>query len=86
MSSPTPRPLTDDERAQGRRWLENWREIDGVLEQERSDRLAALTDDAAWNESQGLLRAWEADMPGDGGEGLLLQQRLLSKWPRKWPA
>lgn len=83
MGISTPRPLSDDERAQGRRWLENWREIDMLVVQERRDRLAVLTDDCAWIESQGLLHAWEADMQGDGGEGLLLQQRLLSKWPRK---
>ncbi len=82
MGIPTHRPLTEDERAQGRRWLENWREIDVLLEQERHDRLAALTDDAAWIESQGLLLAWEAGMPGDAGEGLLLQQGILSKRPR----
>jgi len=83
MGISKPRPLTDDERSQGRRWLENWREMDVVLEQERRDRARALTDDAAWIESQGLLRAWESGMLGDAGQGLLLQQRVFAKWTRK---
>ena len=60
-----------------RRWLETWREGGAVLEQERWQRVRALTDDEAWEEAQGLFEMWEPDMSGDAGEGLILQQNVF---------
>jgi hypothetical protein len=73
------RQLSEDERAQMRQWLRNWEIVGPMLEQERWDRVAALTDDEAWQESEGLLQAWEPDMLGDEGEGLELQQRVFAR-------
>ena len=75
----TPRPLTDDDRAAMRRWLDNWRTLGPLLEDERYERLAALTDDAAWAESQSLLQMWEPGMAGDDGEELSLHQRVFAR-------
>jgi hypothetical protein len=72
------RPLTDDERAQGRRWLENWRVVGAILEDERAERLRALTDaDAARTAAD----VWLLARPGSGddGEGLLSMKSLLRK-------
>lgn len=50
-----------------------------LLETERRDRVAALTDDDAWRESQDLFQAWEPGMSGDSGEGLMLQQDVFAR-------
>ncbi len=63
-----------------RRWLERWKVVGPLLEQERSARIAALDDDRAWAESQGLLAMWEPWMTGDAGAGLLPLQALLTRW------
>jgi hypothetical protein len=73
------KPLTEDERDQMRQWLRNWQIAGPMLEQERWNRVAALTEDEAWNESESLLQAWEPDMLGDEGEGLALQQRVFAR-------
>lgn len=74
-----PAVLTDDEKTRMRRWLENWRRVGPLLEDERRQRVAALTDDGAWRESQGLLQGWEPGMTGDAGEGLRLQQAVFGR-------
>ena len=71
---------TSDEREQMRRWLDNWAITGPLLEAERRERVAALTDAEAWAESQGLLNAWQPDMTGDAGEALLLQQAVFARW------
>ena len=71
------RVLNDDEREQIRRWLENWARVGPILEAERRARVAGLSDDQAWEESQALFRCWQPDMVGDGGEGLQLQQDVF---------
>jgi hypothetical protein len=73
------RPLTEEERAQMRQWLRNWEIAGPMLDQERWDRVAALTGDEAWEESESLLQAWEPDMLGDEGAGLELQQRVFAR-------
>ena len=79
MSASNPLPLTDVEKTQMRQWLENWRRVGPLLEEERRQRVAALTDDEAWRESQGLLGWWDPAMTGDAGEGLLLQQAVFGR-------
>jgi hypothetical protein len=74
------RTLPDDEKACMRRWVENWRHVGPMLDDERRQRLAALTDEGAWLESQGLLQSWEPTMTGDAGEGLRLQQAVFVRW------
>ncbi len=76
MGISTRRPLTDDERAQGRRWLENWRIVGAILEEERAEGLRALTDADAARTAVDL---WRFARPGSGddGEGLLSMKDLL---------
>lgn len=77
-----PLRLNEEEREQMRQWLANWRRVGPILEAERRARIAALTDDEAWNESQDLLQAWQSEMTGDGAEGLLLQQNVFTQCRR----
>jgi hypothetical protein len=70
MSTSEPGPLTDDEHAQMRRWLETWRRAGPILELERIDRMRALTElDAA----RIACDLWRLARPGGGddAEGLL---------------
>jgi hypothetical protein len=83
MGTSQPLPLTDVEKARMRQWLENWHRVGPLLEQERRQRVAALTDDEAWRESQGLLQGWEPAMTGDAGEGLRLHQAVFGRWNRR---
>lgn len=80
MPDPKLRALSERERVQMRQWLENWRRVAPLLEQERVERVRALTDDEAWLESQALFELWEPTMTGDAGEGLLLQQAVFAQW------
>jgi hypothetical protein len=73
------RVLDDSEREQMRRWLENWARVGPILEAERRTRVAGLTDDQAWEESQALFQSWQPDMVGDTGEGLQLQQDVFAR-------
>ncbi len=76
------RTLDEHEREQMRRWLENWQRVGPLLEAERRERVAALTGDDAWDESQELFQAWQPEMTGDAGEGLLLQQDVFARCRR----
>jgi hypothetical protein len=79
--APERTPLTDDERAQGRRWLENWRVVGAILEEERAERLRTLTDEDAVRTT---LDVWCFALPGSGddGEGLVSMKHLLQKTTR----
>jgi hypothetical protein len=79
MSRPDLRSLSDDEREQMRQWLQTWQRAGQWLERERAEHLAALTDDAAWDDSLSLFAEWEPGMTGDDGEGLLLQQQVFAR-------
>ena len=82
-SRPIAPPVLDAAgRALAKRWLENWKRVDPILEQERWDRVKALTDEAAWREAYGLLQWWDPEWQGDGGDGLLLQQDVFTRRPR----
>ena len=72
-------PLDADERAQTKRWLENWKRVGPVLDQERWDRVAALTDIEAQQAAVRLFELWQPDWPSDEGEGLLLHQRVFAR-------
>jgi hypothetical protein len=81
MGVTTPRPLTDDERAEGRRWLDNWRVVGAILEEERAERLRTMTDaDAA----RITIDLWRFARPGagDDAQGLLSMKALLAKAAR----
>jgi hypothetical protein len=82
MSEAGLRVLDDHEREQMRQWLANWQRVGPLLEAERRERVAALSDDDAWNESTALFQAWQGEMTGDHGEGLLLQQDVFARCRR----
>jgi hypothetical protein len=77
----TPRHLTDDERAQMRRWLEIWRETGPWLERERVNGLRLLTEaDAARIACDLWLLVPSGG--GDDAEGLLPMKEVLRKLDR----
>jgi len=73
-------PLLDVEgRAQAKRWLENWKRVGPILEQERWERVRALTDADAARDALRLFDLWQPDWPTDDGEELLLHQRVFTR-------
>ena len=75
----TERPLLDAEgRAQAKRWVDNWKRLGPILEQERWDRVKALTDADAARDALRLFELWQPDWPTDDGEELLLHQRVFA--------
>lgn len=79
-SSPVERPLLDaDGRAQAKRWLANWKRVGPILDDERWERVKALTDAEAAREAIGLFELWQPDWPTDEGEELLLHQRVFAR-------
>ncbi len=70
-------PSDPEVREQHRRWLENWKRVGPILEEERWQRLAAMTDEEAQRVTRDLLDLWQPGMKGDDGEGLLLHQRVF---------
>ena len=79
-SPQTDRPLLDAEgRAQAKRWLDNWKRVGPILEQERWDRVKALTDADAARDALRLFELWQSDWPTDEGEELLLHQRVFAR-------
>ncbi len=73
------RLLDAEGRAQGKRWLDSWKRLGPILEQERWDRIVALTDAEAQQDAVRLFELWQPDWPTDEGEGLLLHQRVFAR-------
>lgn len=61
-----------------KQWLDNWRRVGPLLEQERWDRLAAMTDEEARRVTAHVLDLWQPGWTGDDGEELLLHQRVFA--------
>lgn len=78
MPDSKPRVLTEEEREQTRRWLDNWRRVGPLLEAERMADVRALTDAEAADIACELWRLARPDA-GDDGEGLLPMTRALQK-------
>jgi hypothetical protein len=72
-------PLDDETRAGLKRWIENWRTVGPLLERERWERLAAMTDADARRVTTQLLELWQPHWRGDEGEELLLHQRVFAR-------
>jgi hypothetical protein len=66
-------------RALNKRWLENWQRVGPMLDAERWDRLAAMTDEDAQRATRWVLELWQPDWTGDDGEGLLLHQKIFAR-------
>ncbi len=65
-----------------KRWVANWKHVGPILEQERWDRVRALTDEDAARDALMLWQMWQPDWPTDDGEELLLHQRLFARGRR----
>lgn len=80
MSDSPGAPLLDAAgRAAMKQWLDNWARVAPILEQERWDRVRALTDADAARDALMLFELWQPDWPTDNGEGLLLHQRVFAR-------
>ena len=74
----TPTDLSsDDVRAGLKRWLDTWRATGPLLEQERAERLAAMSPQELQDATRNLLDLWRPEWKGDDGQGLLLHQRIF---------
>lgn len=82
-SQTTSSSLDAESRAQGKRWLENWKRVGPILEAERWDRVRALTDAEAARDATRLFDLWQPDWPTDEGEGLLLHQHVFARARRR---
>lgn len=78
MTDPKLRVLDEHERGQMRQWLANWQVAGPLLEQERTERVRALTDADAARMALDLWQFARADS-GDNGEGILLVTQTLQK-------
>jgi hypothetical protein len=79
-SPETEGPLLDAEgRAQAKLWLDNWKRVGPILEQERWDRVKALTDADPARDAVRLFELWQPDWPTDNGEELMLHQRVFGR-------
>ena len=77
-------PLLDAAgRAAMKQWLDNWKRVGPILEQERWDRVRALSDADAARDALMLFELWQPDWPTDNGEGLLLHQRVFARAHRR---
>jgi hypothetical protein len=79
VTARAPEPVDADTHAAMKQWLENWKRVGPILEQERWDRVKALTDADAARDALWLFDLWQPDWPTDEGEGLLLHQRVLAR-------
>ena len=75
--------MTPEERAQTKRWLENWKRVGPLLDAERWAGLRAMTDGQRARAALDLLSLWQADVPGDDGEALVRVQRAFALWRKK---
>lgn len=77
--SPTGRGTAADDRAEMKRWVDNWARVGPILEEERWRRVAAMSDDDRQRASQLVLDLWQPGWHGDDGEALLIQQRVFAR-------
>lgn len=74
----TPTDLSrDDVRAGLKRWIDTWRETGPLLEQERAERLAAMSAQEVQSATRSLLDLWRPEWTVDEGQALLLHQRVF---------
>lgn len=76
-------PLPPDERAQMKKWLDNWARVGPILDEERWQRLLAMSPEEAQIATRQVWELWRPEWPTDEGEGLLLQQRVFARARRR---
>ena len=64
-----------DVRAGLKRWLDTWKVTGPLLDQERAERLAQMTDDEAQRQTRDLFALWRPSALDDAGTELVAQQR-----------
>ena len=64
----------DDVRAGLKRWLDTWKVTGALLEQERAERLARMTDEEARQQTRDLFALWRPFPLDDMGVELVTQQ------------
>jgi hypothetical protein len=79
MPAPPRPPLTPEERAGLKQWLENWARTGPLLEAERWARIASMTPADFQTAARQVWELWQPDWPTDEGDGLLLVQRILTR-------
>lgn len=62
-----------------KQWIDNWRRVGSILDDERWARLAAMTPEEAQRTTRDLLDLWQPDWPSDDGEELLLHQQVFAR-------
>jgi hypothetical protein len=74
---------SDDSRAAVKRWVDTWKRIGPILDAERWNRLAVMTDRQRASIALDLLSLWQPDRPGDDAGGLIRVQRAFALWRKK---
>lgn len=69
----------EESKAATRRWLERWRTVGPLLDDERWARLQASSDAELRQHSWDLMAMWQPGSVGDDAEGLLLLQRQFAR-------
>ena len=77
------RCMDADAREQMRQWIDNWKRVGPILEEERWARLRNLSDREAQQAVQDLLSLWQPDWERDDGRGLLLHQQVFDRGRRR---
>lgn len=61
-----------------KRWVDNWKVLGPILDEERWSRLAAMSDAERQRVTANVLDMWQPGWPSDNGEALLLHQRVFA--------
>lgn len=70
----SPHAASAEEKAEIKLWLERWRTVGPILDEERWSRLSASSDAQLRQQALDVLALWRPTHTGDDGEGILLVQ------------
>lgn len=79
MVSMEPPRLTKEDRAKMKQWLDNWSRVGPILDQERWNRLLAMSDEEVDREMFLVLALWQPDWEGDDADEILRHQAVFRK-------
>jgi hypothetical protein len=79
VSHATTPPVDDEARVQMKQWLDNWKRVGPMLDEERWARLLSMTAEEAQVATRRALELWQPDWTSDDGEELLLHQRVFAR-------
>ena len=82
---PAVTPAAAKDNAELREFVERWKRAGALLEADRWQRLCGATEvelnATAWD----VLGLWQADLAGDDGEAIRIQQRLFARLAAREP-